>query len=209
MASTSELFEQYEADYCQKSTDLAKKLQVLASLPPGKPLIDHSNFFPRPCISFASLSFSTLTHPLLRTHTGQRRSQAKYLEQTINEAEQVLQRLDMEARSSSPTQSRQQIQKVKDYRSDLSKLRTDIRKAASSASSVAGTSTSDASARAELGLGNDFYQTSAGQRDRLLTATDRLNQTSDRLQQGRAQLLETEVGYIHGFFYFILDFLLL
>jgi vesicle transport through interaction with t-SNAREs protein 1 len=100
----------------------------------------------------------------------------------------------MEARSSSPTQSRQQIQKVKDYRSDLSKLRTDIRKAASSSSSVAGTSTSDASARAELGLGNDFYQTSAGQRDRLLTATDRLNQTSDRIQQGRAQLLETEVG---------------
>lgn len=99
----------------------------------------------------------------------------------------------MEARSSSPTQSRQQIQKVKDYRSDLSKLRTDIRKAAAS-SSVAGTSTLDAAARAELGLGNDFYQTSAGQRDRLLTATDRLNQTSDRIHQGRAQLLETEVG---------------
>lgn len=37
-------------------------------------------------------------------------------------------------------------------------------------------------------------QTSAGQRERLLTATDRLNKTSDRIQQGRQQLLETEVG---------------
>lgn len=48
--------------------------------------------------------------------------------------------------------------------------------------------------RAELGLGNEYFQTSAGQRDRLLTATDRLGKTSDRIQAGRQQLLETEVG---------------
>lgn len=48
--------------------------------------------------------------------------------------------------------------------------------------------------RAELGLGDDYYQTSAGQRERLLQATDRLDRTTDRIQQGRQQLLETEVG---------------
>jgi hypothetical protein len=47
--------------------------------------------------------------------------------------------------------------------------------------------------RAELGLGDDYYQTSAGQRDRLLSATDRLGKTGERIQQGRQQLLETEV----------------
>jgi len=47
--------------------------------------------------------------------------------------------------------------------------------------------------RAELGLADDYYETSAGQRDRLLSATDRLSKTSDRIQQGRAQLLQTEV----------------
>lgn len=39
-----------------------------------------------------------------------------------------------------------------------------------------------------------MVQTSAGQRERLLTATDRINKTGDRIQQGRQQLLETEVG---------------
>lgn len=48
--------------------------------------------------------------------------------------------------------------------------------------------------RAELGLGNEYFQTSAGQRDRLLSATDRLNKTSDRIQAGRQQLLETEAS---------------
>ena len=47
--------------------------------------------------------------------------------------------------------------------------------------------------RAELGLGDDYYQTSAGQREKLLQGTDRLDKTSNRIQQGRQQLLETEV----------------
>jgi hypothetical protein len=49
--------------------------------------------------------------------------------------------------------------------------------------------------RTELGLGDDYYQTSAGQRERLLHATDRLDKTSGRIQQGRQQLLETEVRH--------------
>jgi hypothetical protein len=48
--------------------------------------------------------------------------------------------------------------------------------------------------RAELGLGDDYYQTTAGQRERLLTSTDRLDRTGGRIQQGRQQLLETEVS---------------
>lgn len=48
-------------------------------------------------------------------------------------------------------------------------------------------------ARAELGLGDDFYDTSAGQRERMLQSTERLNKTGDRIRQGRQQLLETEV----------------
>lgn len=52
---------------------------------------------------------------------------------------------------------------------------------------------SSLSCRAELGLSDDYYQTSAGQRDRLLSTTDRLGKTSERIQHGRQQLLETEV----------------
>ena len=49
-------------------------------------------------------------------------------------------------------------------------------------------------ARAELGLGDDFYESSSGQRERMLQSTDRLNKTGDRIRQGRQQLLETEVN---------------
>ncbi|GAB4817816.1 hypothetical protein N2152v2_004862 [Parachlorella kessleri] len=97
-------------------------------------------------------------------------------------AGKLLQRMDMEARSFSPDKSRQMLAKVKEYKGDLAKLREDAKKAAASG----------ADTRAELGLGDDYYQTSAGQRERLLQSTDRLEKTGSRIQQGRQQLLETE-----------------
>jgi hypothetical protein len=50
-----------------------------------------------------------------------------------------------------------------------------------------------AAARAELGLEDDYYSTSVGQRERMLAATERLNKTGNRINQGQQQLLETEV----------------
>lgn len=102
-----------------------------------------------------------------------------------------LQRMDMEARSYSPDQARQLLQKVKEYKADLAALKEKSRRAAAGAGG-------GPEARAELGLAGDYFQTSAGQRDRLLTATDRLNKTSDRIQQGRQQLHETEVRRQQG-----------
>ena len=51
-----------------------------------------------------------------------------------------------------------------------------------------------AAARAELGLTDNYYDTSAGQRERMLKTTEKLDKTGNRIQQGRAQLAETEVG---------------
>lgn len=102
----------------------------------------------------------------------------------LREAESILQRLDMEARSFSSDKSRELLQKVKDYRADLAKLKEGVKQAARGQPS--------ADNRAELGLGDDYYQTTAGQRERLLTSTDRLDRTGGRIQQGRQQLLETE-----------------
>lgn len=94
--------------------------------------------------------------------------------------------MDMEARSYSPDQARQLLQKVKEYKADLAALKQKAQRAAAGASG-------GPDARAELGLAGDYYQTSAGQRDRLLNATDRLGKTSERIQQGQQQLHETEV----------------
>ena len=95
----------------------------------------------------------------------------------------------MEARSASTEQARPLLQKVKEYRTDLKKLKDDVKRAALGGGGGAALS------RAELGLADDYYQTSTGQRDRLLTSTERLGKTSDRIQQGRQQLLATEVRF--------------
>ena len=52
--------------------------------------------------------------------------------------------------------------------------------------------TGGAAARAELGLADNYYDTSAGQRERMLKTTEKLDKTGDRISQGRAQLAETE-----------------
>lgn len=76
---------------------------------------------------------------------------------------------------------------VKEYKADLAKLQESSKAAAGSASG-------GASARAELGLSDDYSQTSAGQRERLLQTTDKMGRTGERITQGRQQLLETEVS---------------
>lgn len=92
----------------------------------------------------------------------------------------------MEARSFSAQKSQPLLLKVKEYKADLAKLREDVRGAATAVSG-------GAAARAELGLADDYYATSAGQRERVLQTTERLSKTGDRIKQGRQQLLETEV----------------
>lgn len=59
---------------------------------------------------------------------------------------------------------------------------------------VSGAAAPGAAARAELGLGDDYYSTSAGQRERMLAGTERLAKTGSRIQQGQQQLFETEVS---------------
>jgi hypothetical protein len=44
------------------------------------------------------------------------------------------------------------------------------------------------------GLGGDYYSTSAGQREKMLTATQRLENSSKKLDSARQTLAQTEVG---------------
>ena len=79
------------------------------------------------------------------------------------------------------------ILQVREYKADLAKLQESSKAAVGSASG-------GASARAELGLSEDYSQTSSGQRERLLQTTDKMSKTGERITQGRQQLLETEVS---------------
>lgn len=150
MEDLTALFRQYEQDYCNRSTDISRKIGALTGVP-----------------------------------TDVRRAKATEIEANMREAEGVIKNLDMEARSLPSDKARPLISKVKEYKADLGSLREQLKQAAATAGA------SDA-ARAELGLGGDYYSTSAGQRDRMLQSTERLQKTSERLQLGKQQLAETE-----------------
>ena len=46
----------------------------------------------------------------------------------------------------------------------------------------------------EKGLGGDYYGTSTGQRERMMTATQTMDKTNERLAFAKEQLGQTEVG---------------
>mmetsp|Transcript_876 Transcript_876/g.2228 ORF Transcript_876/g.2228 Transcript_876/m.2228 type:complete len:201 (-) Transcript_876:355-957(-) len=114
------------------------------------------------------------------------------VEGEVAEGEALLRRMELEARSLAGGAKAPLLARVKEHRAGLAKVKADVRARAS------GASAGDA-ARAELGLdgaggggGGGFASSSATQRERLLTTTDRLNQSSDRIRQGRQTLLQTE-----------------
>lgn len=83
---------------------------------------------------------------------------------------------------------------VREYKADLAKLQE-------SSKGAVGSAAGGASARAELGLSDNYSTTSAGQRERLLQTTDKMSKTGERITQGRQQLLETEASVLvslHG-----------
>lgn len=144
------LFNQYENDYCNKSTDITRKIHAIANL-----------------------------------SGDSRRRKVEEVDYDLKEADQVIKRMEMEARSFPPDKSHHMLMTIKEYKADLSSLKDQLKKAAQSVSR-------GEAARAELGLGSDYFSTTSGQRERMLTATEQLNRTGVRLQQGRQQLLETE-----------------
>lgn len=115
----------------------------------------------------------------------ERRSALTEAEASITEAEALVRRMDLEARSVAPASKAALLTKLKDYKADLAALKKECRGAASAA-------TAGEDARAELGLGDEFASTAAGQRQRLLDQTARVNASGDRIRQSRQTLAETE-----------------
>lgn len=144
------LFRQYDTDYCNKSTDIDRKIGLVPSL-----------------------------------MGDSKRSKQNEIEGDLRALDVVLKSMEMEARSQSPAVAPTMLEKVKTYKTDLAALKEKSRKAASAAP------TGDA-ARAELGLGGDYYSTSAGQREKMLTATQKLEHSSANLNYAQGVLEEAQ-----------------
>lgn len=119
----------------------------------------------------------------------------------------MLSRMELEARSAAPNSAargRALTAKVASYRTDAAALAKRVREASASSNNNAGDL-----ARAELGLGGGAARGASASsfgggggglgagpssdRDRVLAAGERIERSGERIAQGRAQLLQTEV----------------
>lgn len=104
----------------------------------------------------------------------------------LDDADALIRKMDLEARSLPPNVKASLLAKVREYKTDLNNLKTEVKRISSANSNQA--------ARDELlesGMA-DAMMVAADQRGRLLMSTERLNKSSDRIRESRKVMLETE-----------------
>ncbi|KAI3927389.1 hypothetical protein MKX01_027620 [Papaver californicum] len=104
----------------------------------------------------------------------------------LEDAEALIRKMDLEARSLQPSIKAMLLAKLREYKSDLNNLKSEVKRITSASLNAA--------ARDDLlesGMA-DTKMVSADQRGRLMMSTERLNQSSDRIKESRRTMLETE-----------------
>ncbi|PWA94771.1 t-SNARE [Artemisia annua] len=146
----SEVFEGYERQYCELSTNLSRKCGAAASVIDG----------------------------------DQKHKEIIELQSGLDEADVLIRKMDLEARSLQPSVKAMLLAKLREYKSDLTKLKREVKKLASAKSTAH-------EELLESGMAN-AHMASAGQRERLEMSTERLNQSSERIKESRRAVFETE-----------------
>jgi len=152
-------------------------------------------------------------------HTESRLQAARAIAADLAECDALIGRLELEARAATPAgagggaAASARLAKARQYKADAAALRAKAARAGAAGGGGGGVGTdasagADAAARAELGLaggggggggwggapgGANLAAPGGAHRDAVLSTTARLERTGDRLAQGRAQLLQTEV----------------
>ncbi|KAK7340579.1 hypothetical protein VNO77_21286 [Canavalia gladiata] len=104
----------------------------------------------------------------------------------IDDAEALIRKMDLEARSLQPNSKAALLAKLREYKADLSNIKREVKKIVSG--------NLNPSARDELlesGMANVMTE-SADQRERLMISTERLNKSSDIIKDSRRTMLESE-----------------
>ncbi|XP_012067703.1 vesicle transport v-SNARE 12 isoform X2 [Jatropha curcas] len=101
----------------------------------------------------------------------------------LDDCDVLIRKMDLEARSLQPSVKAMLLAKLREYKSDLNKLKREFKRATSgNAGQVA---------HEEL-LEAGMADASADQRERLSMSVERLNQSGDRIKESRRTMLETE-----------------
>ncbi|KAG5618531.1 hypothetical protein H5410_018355 [Solanum commersonii] len=116
----------------------------------------------------------------------QKKQKVSEIKAGLDDAEALIRKMDLEARSLPPNVKATLLAKLREYKSDLNNLKTEVKRITSGNANQA--------ARDELlesGMA-DANMVSADQRQRLMMSTERLNHSSDRIRDSRKTMLETE-----------------
>ncbi|KAL1360856.1 hypothetical protein HN51_006234 [Arachis hypogaea] len=116
----------------------------------------------------------------------QKKQKVSEVKTGIDEAEALIRKMDLEARSLQPNVKAVVLAKLREYKSDLNNIKSEVKKI------VAGNL--NPSARDELLESSMVYvvTASADQRERLMASTERLNKSGDRIEESRRTMFETE-----------------
>ncbi|KAL5656102.1 hypothetical protein ACJX0J_035421, partial [Zea mays] len=104
----------------------------------------------------------------------------------VEEAESLIRKMDLEARSLQPSIKAGLLAKLREYKSDLNNVKSELKR-------ISAPNARQATREELLESGMaDTLAVSTDQRGRLMMTTERLNQSTDRIKESRRTMLETE-----------------
>ncbi|CAK9229392.1 unnamed protein product [Sphagnum troendelagicum] len=133
-----------------------------------------------------SANLSRKCTSILALHGEEKKHKLSELKTGLDEAESLIRRMDLEARSLPPTQKATLLAKLREYKSDLNNLKRESKKVSSAQDPVA-----SRNELMEAGMA-DHVMSGHDQRNRLLMSTETLNQSGERIKESKRTLLETE-----------------
>ncbi|XP_039126750.1 vesicle transport v-SNARE 13-like [Dioscorea cayenensis subsp. rotundata] len=136
------------------------------------------------CEISASLSKKCTSAGLLDGE--QKKQKVSEIKSGLDDAEALIRKMDLEARSLQPTVKAMLLAKLREYKSDLNNLKSELKRITS-----ANSNNKTREDLLELGMA-DTLAASTDQRGRLLMSTERINQSSERIKESRRTMLETE-----------------
>lgn len=116
----------------------------------------------------------------------QKKQKISEIKAGLDEAESLIRKMDLEARSLQPNVKAVLLAKLREYKSDVNNLKAEVKR-------ITSTSLNQAARDDLLESGMaDTLTVSADQRSRLMMSTERLNKSTDRVRESRRTMLETE-----------------
>ncbi|CAN1296564.1 Vesicle transport v-SNARE 13 [Linum perenne] len=116
----------------------------------------------------------------------QRKQKVSEIRTGLDDADALIRKMDMEARSLPPNIKGSLLAKLREYKTDLNNLKNEVKRI-----SFSNVSQASRDELLESGMA-DAKMMATDQRGRLLISTDRLNQSTDRIKDSRRTMLETE-----------------